>query len=59
LGRLSTPKVFDGMDFKSLKAFNMAMVDKKVWKLVSNLDSLITCSLKAKYFHRGDYRGAV
>lgn len=52
LGRLSTPKVFGGMGFKSLKAFNMATVDKKTWKLVSNLESFITRSLKAKYFHR-------
>ena len=57
--RLSTPKIFGGMGFKSFKAFNMAMVGKQAWKLVSNLDSLITRVLKAKYFPRGDYHGVV
>jgi hypothetical protein len=56
--RLSTPKAFGGMGFKSLKAFNMAMVGKQTWKLDSNLDSLIICLLKAKYFSIGDYHGA-
>jgi len=37
----------------------MAMVGKQAWKLVSNLDSLITRVLKAKYFPRGDYHGVV
>jgi len=48
--RLSVPKVFGGMGFKGLKAFNMAMVGKQAWKLVSSLESLITCLLKSKYF---------
>jgi hypothetical protein len=56
--RLFTPKVFGGMGFKSLKAFNMAMVGKQTWKLDSNLDSLIICLLKAKLFSIGDYHGA-
>jgi len=47
------------MHFKSLKAFNMAMVDKHAWKLVSNPNSIITHILKAKYFPRVDYYGAV
>jgi len=57
--RLSTTKVFGVMCFKSLKAFNMAMVGKHSWKLVSNPDSLITHLLKAKYFPRVDYYGAI
>jgi len=35
------------------------MVGKHAWKLVSTLGSLITWWLKAKYFLRGDYYGAV
>jgi len=50
--------VFGGMDFKGLKAFNMAMVRKQAWKLVSSPKSLITRSLRAKYFPRSDYVGA-
>jgi len=52
---LSTPKAFGYMGFKCFKAYNMAMVGKKAWKLVSTLDSLITWLLKAKYFSKGDY----
>jgi len=43
------------MGFKGLKAFNMAMVDKQTWKLVSSLESPITRLLKAKYFPQSDY----
>ncbi|XP_039685651.1 uncharacterized protein [Medicago truncatula] len=56
--RLSVPKVFGGMGVKGLKAFNMAMVGKQAWKLVSSPESLITRLLKAKYFPRSDYFGA-
>jgi len=56
--RLLVPKVFRGIGFKGLKAFNMAMVVKKVSKLVSSPESLITRLLKAKYFPRSDYFGA-
>ena len=56
--RLSIPKSFGGMGFKSFKAFNMAMVGKQAWKLVSDPESLVTRLLKAKYFPQGDYFGA-
>jgi hypothetical protein len=56
--RLSVPKVFGGMGFKGLKAFNMAMAGKQAWKLVYSPESLITRLLKAKYFPRSDYFGA-
>jgi len=55
--RLSTPKIFGGMGFKRFKEFNMVMVGKQIWKLVSNLNSLITQVLNAKYFPQGDYYG--
>ena len=40
------------------KAFNMAMVGKQAWTLVSSPESLITCLLKAKYYPQSDYFGA-
>jgi len=46
------------MGFKSLKAFNLAMVGKKSWKLISKLVALITQLLKDKYFPLGDYFSA-
>jgi len=56
--RLSTPKCFGGMGFKNLKAFNMAMIGKEAWKLVTSPNSLIIKLLKAKYYPRSDYFGA-
>jgi hypothetical protein len=56
--RLSVPKVFGGMGFKSLKAFNQAVIGKQAWKLITNPDTLITRLLKAKYFLHSDYFGA-
>jgi len=56
--RLSVPKIFGGMGFKSLRAFNLAMIGKQAWKLISNPDSLITKLLKAKYFPHSDYFSA-
>ena len=56
--RLSTPKCFGGMGLKNLKAFNMAMIGKEAWKLVTSPNSLIIKLLKAKYYPRSDYFGA-
>ena len=56
--KLFTLKVFCCIGFKSFKAFNMAMVGKQAWKLVSNPDYLIMWLLKAKYFPWGNYYGA-
>jgi len=53
--RLTTLKGFGGMGFKSLKAFNMAMLGKQAWKLITNPDSLITRLLKARYFPTSDF----
>lgn len=56
--RVSTPKSFGSMGFKNLKAFNIAMIGKQAWKLVTSPNSLITKLLKAKYYPRSDYFGA-
>jgi len=53
--RLTVPKSFGGMGFKSLKAFNMAMLGKQAWKLLTHPDSLITGLFKARYFPSSDY----
>lgn len=52
---LTVPKGFGGMGFKSLKAFNMAMMGKLAWMLLNNPDSLITRLLKARYFLASDF----
>lgn len=46
------------MGFKNLRAFNLGMIGKQTWKLITNSDSLITRLLKAKYFSHTDYFSA-
>ncbi|GAU29840.1 hypothetical protein TSUD_223860 [Trifolium subterraneum] len=52
---LSVSKDHDGMGFKSLKAFNIAMLGKQAWNLVTKPDCLITKLLKARYFPKCDF----
>ena len=44
------PKMRGGLGFKNLRDFNLAMLGKQGWKLVSRPDSLIARVLKAKYY---------
>lgn len=43
-------KEFGGMGFKHLHAFNLSMLGKKGWRLVTNQDTMVSKVLKAKYF---------
>nr|ABN08570.1 WW/Rsp5/WWP [Medicago truncatula] len=47
-----------GMCFKSLKAFNMAMLGKQAWKILTHPKSMITRLFKARYFPTSDYFAA-
>ena len=38
------------MEFKKLQEFNLAMLSKQVWKLVSQLESMVAKMMKAKYY---------
>ena len=42
------------MGFRDLESFNLAMLSKKVWRLISEPDSLCAQVLRAKYFPSGD-----
>lgn len=48
--RLSVPKAQGGMGFRQLHGFNLAMLGKQAWKLLTMPESLMTRLLKAKYF---------
>ncbi|KAL0011421.1 hypothetical protein SO802_006529 [Lithocarpus litseifolius] len=43
-----------GMGFRNLQAFNLAMLTKQGWRLLSNPDSLCAKVLKARYYPNGD-----
>ncbi|XP_073066021.1 uncharacterized protein [Primulina eburnea] len=48
--RLCTRKIHGGMSFRNLKSFNLAMLGKQAWNLISKPLSLMARILKAKYF---------
>ena len=51
--KLCYPKSEGGMGFRDLHSFNLAMLAKQIWRLVTNPDSLCAQILKAKYYPNG------
>nr|KYP48455.1 hypothetical protein KK1_029830 [Cajanus cajan] len=56
--KLTMRKEYDGMGFRHLHGFNLAMLGKQGWNLQSNPDALFTRIFKARYFPQGDFLGA-
>ncbi|KAL8115005.1 hypothetical protein AgCh_021723 [Apium graveolens] len=48
--RLCMPKEFGGLGLKELKKFNMAMLAKQGWRLLTEANPLISAVLKARYY---------
>ena len=46
------------MGFRNLHAFNLAMLAKEGWRLLTRLDSLISRIYKARYFLFSDFLNA-
>ncbi|KAJ9548141.1 hypothetical protein OSB04_020684 [Centaurea solstitialis] len=55
--KLCVPKKFGGLGFRDFTAFNVAMLGKQAWRLVSNPTSLVSRIYKAKYYPRGVFYG--
>ena len=53
--RMCKSKNKRGMGFRNLQAFNLAMLAKQAWRILSNPDSLVARVLKARYFLTGDF----
>ncbi|KAL0427274.1 UNVERIFIED_CONTAM: putative mitochondrial protein [Sesamum latifolium] len=47
-----------GVGFRNLKAFNMAMLAKQAWRLVTVPDSLLSRVMKTKYYPDSDFLAA-
>ncbi|XP_050233408.1 uncharacterized protein LOC126681895 [Mercurialis annua] len=48
--RLCDPKKFGGLGFKKIREFNVAMLGKQAWRMISMDDNLMVKVFKAKYF---------
>jgi hypothetical protein len=52
--KMCIPKKQGGMGFCDLESFNLAMLSKQCWRLLSEPDSLCAQVLRAKYFPSGN-----
>ncbi|KAL0430336.1 UNVERIFIED_CONTAM: putative mitochondrial protein [Sesamum radiatum] len=57
--RLYTPKARGGLGFRDLQAFNLAMLSKQIWRIITNPSSLLSSVLRARYFPHGQILTAV
>lgn len=53
--RMCVPKKFGGMGFKRIREFNLAMLGKQAWRILTNPDTFIARLLKARYFPRSEF----
>jgi hypothetical protein len=56
--KISIPKGDDGMGFRDMAAFNVALLGKQGWRLMSSPDSLLAQVLRGRYYHSGDFMNA-
>ncbi|XP_019167308.1 PREDICTED: uncharacterized protein LOC109163041 [Ipomoea nil] len=57
--KLCIPKKYGGLGFKDLRAFNVALLGKQVWRLLTNTDSLVSKVYKARYYPNQSFTDAI
>ncbi|XP_019188323.1 PREDICTED: uncharacterized protein LOC109182628 [Ipomoea nil] len=53
--KLCIPKQYGRLGFKDLRAFNLAMLGKQAWRLLTNTDSLVSRVYKARYYPKSSF----
>ncbi|XP_019171070.1 PREDICTED: uncharacterized protein LOC109166632 [Ipomoea nil] len=48
--KLCIPKKYGGLGFKDLRTFNLAMLGKQAWRMLTNTDSLVSRVYRARYY---------
>lgn len=52
--KLCIPKCDGGLGFRDLHSFNLALLAKQCWRLITNPESFCACILKEKYYPNTD-----
>jgi hypothetical protein len=53
--KLGRPKAQDGLGFRDLVCFNLALLAKQGWMIIQNPEGLVATILKAKYYPHGTF----
>lgn len=56
--RLCKSKMYGGMGFRQLQEFNLALLGKQGWRLITKLESLVARIYKARYYPHGRFLNA-
>ncbi|XP_074289590.1 putative mitochondrial protein AtMg00310 [Silene latifolia] len=56
--KICTPKGVGGLGFRDFHLFNLALLAKQAWRLVTCTDGLWARIMKAKYYPQGEFMGA-
>ena len=49
------PQIQGGLGFRNIKAFNLALIAKLGWKILSNSDNVWVQHLQGKYIQYGNF----
>ncbi|XP_019154304.1 PREDICTED: uncharacterized protein LOC109150749 [Ipomoea nil] len=53
--KLCVPKKYGRLGFKELRAFNLAMLGKQAWRMLTKPESLVARIYKARYYAKGSF----